>query len=275
MELALLSNPDIIKFIKVGGILPALLVVVITFVCIRLLKNTLDGFGDQNTTHRLLLKQISVFGQFLLFLIGFFISVSLILDISDDGFRVFLGFIIIGISLSAKDLVASLMAGVILLFDKPFQVGDRISFGGYYGEVVEIGLRSVRIVDLDDNLISIPNNQFLNASVSSANAGNLDQMCVFHFYIGCNEDYSTAERLIYEVVSASRYVFWQKPIVVHMREGPVPDGAERFALLLTSKAYVIDGRYESAFVSDVHRRVKEAFRKNNIRTAGEIEWGPL
>ncbi|MEC7454621.1 MAG: mechanosensitive ion channel domain-containing protein, partial [Bacteroidota bacterium] len=170
MELALLSNPDIIKFIKVGGILPAILVVVITIFCIRLLKSTLDGVGDQNTTYRLLLKQISVFSQFLLFLVGFFISVSLILDISDDGFRVFLGFIIIGVSWSAKDLVASLMAGVILLFDKPFQVGDRISFGGYYGEVVEIGLRSVRLVDLDDNLISIPNNQFLNASVSSANA---------------------------------------------------------------------------------------------------------
>ena len=59
-----------------------------------------------------------------------------------------------------------------------------------------------------------------------------------------------------------------------MKEGSVPNGAERFAIILTAKAYVIDGRYESAFTSDVHRRIKKAFRKNNIRTAGEIEWGP-
>ena len=99
-------------------------------------------------------------------------------------------------------------------------------------------------------------------------------MCVFQFSIGCNEDFAAAEMIVYEVVSASRYVYWQKPIVVHMKEGPVPDGAERFAILLTAKAYVIDGRYESAFSSDVHRRIKSAFRRSGIRTAGEIEWGP-
>ena len=57
-----------------------------------------------------------------------------------------------------------------------------------------------------------------------------------------------------------------------MKEGVVPDGAERFAISLTVKAYVVDGRYETVFSSDVHKRVKHAFRLNNIRTAGELEW---
>jgi small-conductance mechanosensitive channel len=274
MELAFLSNTDIVKFIQVGGILPAVIIIALTFFLIRISRTTLDGIGDRNTAYRLLLKQVSVFLQFALLISGLFIALSMVLDINDDGFRLFIGLIVIGISWSGKDLIASLMAGVILLFDKPFQVGDRISFGEHYGEVKEIGLRTVRLIDLEDNLISIPNNQFLNGSVSSANAGNLDQMCVFQFFIGCNEDYTQAERIIYEVVSASRYVYWQKPIVVQMKEGNVPDGAERFAIILTAKAYVIDGRYESLFSSDVHKRIKKAFRSNNIRTAGEIEWGP-
>jgi len=38
------------------------------------------------------------------------------------------------------------------------------------------------------------------------------------------------------------------------------------------KAYVFDGRYETAFGTDVTERVKSAFREQNIHTAGEIEW---
>ncbi len=80
-----------------------------------------------------------------------------------------------------------------------------------------------------------------------------------------------AERVIRESVVASRYMFWQKPVVVHMKEGAVPNGAERFAIILTAKAYVMDNRYESEFSSDVHRRVKQSFRRHDIKTAGELE----
>ena len=52
------------------------------------------------------------------------------------------GSIAVAIGLSLKDLVASIIAGVILLFDRPFQVGDRVSFEGNYGEIKSIGLRS-------------------------------------------------------------------------------------------------------------------------------------
>ena len=48
-----------------------------------------------------------------------------------------------------------------------FAVGDRVEFSGTYGEVVEMGLRSVRIATLDDNLVSIPNNMFLGAAVAT------------------------------------------------------------------------------------------------------------
>ena len=272
MELALLSNLDFVKFIDISGLLPALLIALLTYVSIRFTKLFLDRFAEQNTRYRLLSKQLSVFLQFLLLLFGSFFALSRLLAVSQDGFSLFIGLIALGGSWASKDLLASLMAGVTLLIDRPFQVGDRISFAGHYGEVVEIGLRTVRVVDLDDNLISIPNSQFLQGVVSCANAGNLDQMCVFQFYIGCNEDFTLAERVVRESVVASRYMFWEKPVVVHMKEGAVPNGAERFAIILTAKAYVMDNRYESAFASDVHRRVKKAFRRHKIRTAGEIEW---
>ena len=272
MELAFLSNIEFVKFINISGVFPAILILLASFFLVRLSKELWDELGENYPKYRLLFKQGSVFMQFVLIFAGSFLAMGRVLEIDRNGLQFFIGIVAFGVSWASKDLVASLMAGLILLFDNPFQVGDRVSFKEFYGEVVEIGLRSVRLVDLDDNLISIPNNQFLQNAVSCANSGNLDQMCVFQFYIGCNEDFSLAERVIYEGVSSSRYVFWKKPIVVHMKEGAVPGGAERFAIILTAKAYVIDGRFESAFASDVHRRVKKAFRARNIRTAGEIEW---
>jgi len=272
MELALLSNLDIVKFIDVSGLLPALFIALCTYVLIRLTKRFLDKFGEDNTRYRLLTKQISVFVQFVLLFVGGFFAVSKMLAVSQDGLSLFIGLLALGVSWAAKDLLASLMAGLTLLLDRPFQVGDRISFGEHYGEVVEIGLRTVRVLDLEDNLISIPNSQFLQSVVSCANSGNLDQMCVFQFYIGCNQDFLLAERVVRESVVASRYMFWEKPVVVHMKEGAVPNGAERFAIILTAKAYVMDNRYESAFASDVHRRVKQSFRRHGIKTAGELEW---
>ena len=273
MELALLSNLDFVKFVDVSGFFPAILIVIATYLVMRVTRNGLNQLGEQYTQRRLLIKQVSVFTQFIILILGGFWAMSKVLAISQGGLSLFIGFLALGLSWSSKDLLASLMAGITLLLDRPFQVGDRIAFGGHYGEVVEIGLRTVRVVDLDDNLISIPNSQFLQGVVSCANSGNLDQMCVFNFFIGCSEDFSLAERIVHEAVVASRYVYWAKPVVVHMKEGVVPNGAERFAIHVTAKAYVIDGRYESAFSSDVHRRVKHMFRNFGIRSAGELEWG--
>jgi len=50
--------------------------------------------------------------------------------------------------------VAVLVAGLLLLFDRPFRVGDRVSFNDVYGEIVSIGLRTVRLQTLDDNLVT-------------------------------------------------------------------------------------------------------------------------
>ena len=77
----------------------------------------------------------------------------------------------VSLGFALKDLLSSIVAGLIILVDRPFQVGDRVTFDGWYGEITHIGLRSVRLLTLDDTQVTIPNNKFLTDLVASGNAG--------------------------------------------------------------------------------------------------------
>jgi small-conductance mechanosensitive channel len=263
---------SLLEFVEFGMLPYAALVILIAYVAGRILSGSLDALGESINARRLLFKQISAVTRFAILIVATGLVSTSLFSFSKEALLALGGSAAVAIGFAFKDLLASLMAGIILLFDRPFSVGDRIAFEKTYGEVVEIGLRTVRVQTLDDNLVSIPNHLFLNQVVSSANAGALHQMCVFPFYVGCNENIAVAKRIIYEATASSRYVYLDEPITIVVREGAVPDGAERFAIGVTVKAYVFDGRYETAFGTDVTERVKRAFAKQGIRTAGEIEW---
>ncbi len=266
------SPTNLLEFVVWDRLPFALTVIIVAFIGGRIAARSLDSLGEQISQRRLFFKQVSAVTRFVVLIGATAIVASSLFSFSSEALLAVGGSAAVAIGFAFKDLIASLMAGLILLFDRPFQVGDRIHFGDTYGEVVEIGLRTVRIATLDDNMVSIPNHRFLNDVVASANAGSLHQMCVFPFWIGCNENLAQAKRIVYEATASSRYVFVNKPITVTVREGPVPEGAERFAVEIKVKAYVFDGRYETAFGTDVTERVKRAFHEKGIHTAGEIEW---
>ena len=174
------------------------------------------------------------------------------------------------IGLALKDLTSSIIAGVIILVDSPFQVGDRVQYDDTYGEVVEIGLRTVKINTLDDNLVSIPNNKFLTDAVASSNAGNLDMMVVMDFHVGVTSDHELARQLVFEATATSRYAFLKKPITVTVEDVSV-EGI--YATRIRSRFYVADTRYELDVRSDVASRVKRAFHDHDVNPPHMLETG--
>ncbi|GAL09928.1 potassium efflux system KefA protein [Vibrio astriarenae] len=147
------------------------------------------------------------------------------------------------------------------MIDRPFQVGDRVTFEGNYGDILAIGLRSIRMRTLSDDIITIPNNKFLNEVVVSGNYGALDMQVVIPFYIGLNEDIELARNLIQEAASSSRYIHLPKPVVVLVKQ-TITDNY--LAITLTCKAYVVDTAYEKLFETDVTLRVMSEFKKAGI-----------
>ncbi|GIX41135.1 MAG: hypothetical protein KatS3mg129_0868 [Leptospiraceae bacterium] len=70
-------------------------------------------------------------------------------------------------ALAAKDTIANFFGSLMILFDKPFQVGDWIIVGDAEGTVEEIGFRSTRIRTFYNSVISIPNSELMNAKIDN------------------------------------------------------------------------------------------------------------
>ena len=162
-------------------------------------------------------------------------------------------------------MAASFFASIAILFARPFQVGDRVTFDGYYGEIRSIGMRSVRLQTLDDNLVTIPSGKFLTDSVANANAGALDCMVVIPFYLRPDADLQRAKSIISDAVLASRYLYLGKDFSVISNMELSAEG--RGVLQIQAKAYVYDARYEKAFVSDVTEQALDWLRRESVGLA--------
>ena len=73
----------------------------------------------------------------------------------------------LAVALAAKDSIANFFGTLTILFDKPFQVGQRITIDQYDGIVENVGFRSTRIRTLAGHLVTIPNEKLVNSSLEN------------------------------------------------------------------------------------------------------------
>lgn len=89
-------------------------------------------------------------------------------NINISGIIVSLGIGSLAIALAAQETLANMIAGFIILIDRPFREGDRIKLlNGIIGDVYEIGIRSTKILDFDNNLLIIPNTDLVKTTVQN------------------------------------------------------------------------------------------------------------
>ncbi len=175
------------------------------------------------------------------------------------------GTVAVTIGFALKDLASSILAGVTLIIDRPFQVGDRVKFAEYYGEITAIGLRSVRLITLDNHVVTIPNNKFLTEAVASANHGRLDMLISIEFFVSAEQDISRAKRVVEECITSNRYVYLGQPWRVLASQMLGDSGT---VVRLTAKAYVLDVKYEAEFATTLTERVLQAFREKGVALPG-------
>lgn len=93
-------------------------------------------------------------------------------DIDATGWMASAGIVGVAVGFAAKDTLANLFAGVFVIADAPYRVGDFIVLGsGERGQVNHIGLRSTRILTRDDIEITIPNSIIASSMVTNETGG--------------------------------------------------------------------------------------------------------
>ncbi len=73
----------------------------------------------------------------------------------------------LAVALAAQDILKNLLGTVMILADRPYNVGERIVVRGYDGEVEEIGLRSTRLRLLTGHEVSIPNDEIERSEIEN------------------------------------------------------------------------------------------------------------
>lgn len=240
---------------SLGSILAALFVLGGTYVSVRLMTWLIGVGAVRFGQYRLKLMMLIPIVRILMWGAAIYIIISEVFSPSTDKLFAFAASAGLAVGFAAQDVLKNIFGGVLIILDRPFQVGDKIQVGSHYGEVINIGLRTVRIVTPDDSVVSVPNAEIVNQSVSNSNTGALDCQVVIELYLPPEVDLRHAKKLAYEAAATSRFVYLKKPIVVM-----VQDAYDKgFFTKLKVKAYVLDTRYEFAFASDVSERAKAAF----------------
>ncbi|PIO47064.1 MAG: hypothetical protein CMR00_12370 [[Chlorobium] sp. 445] len=115
------------------------------------------------------LMTIAPLARNLISLLIILIAAAIVMDhfsINIGSLLVSLGVGSLAVALAAQDTIANIIAGIIIAFDQPFRVGDRIQLpNGTLADVIAIGLRSTRIQDFDLNYHIVPNSELVKSTV--------------------------------------------------------------------------------------------------------------
>lgn len=122
-----------------------------------------------------------------------------LLGLSTASFVAVFSALALALSLALKDILSNVANGVILAFTKPFKAGDWISVGDVSGVVRKIGIFYTRIVTFDNKVITLPNSQVMNSTVTNYSSRETRRTDLT-FSVAYGSDVEKVKNVIKEVV---------------------------------------------------------------------------
>ena len=263
------STPKIEWSVSASKIIWSLIIFLIALFVIRYLSRIFETIGEKWTNLRLVIKRIIPIVRISIWTFVIYIIIAGIIAPPIETLIAVTASAGIAVGFASQDILKNIFGGIMILFDRPFQVGDKIQVGEHYGEVVQIGLRTVRVVTPDDSLVSIPNSEIVNESVSNSNSGEFNCQVVSEFYLPADIDLIRLKKIAYRAAAVSRYVYLKKPIAVILKN-EINEG--RSLLKMRLKAYVLDLRYEFAFASEMTEFVIQQLLKEKMITGDMLSF---
>jgi small-conductance mechanosensitive channel len=126
------------------------------------------------------------------------------IDLSALGLLV--GALGVGIGFGLQSITNNFISGVIILFERPIKVGDRIELDNLAGNIVEISARATTVITNDNIAVIVPNSDFINSRVINWSHNNRNVRLNFPVGVSYNEDPERIRKLLLEVVAGNHGV---------------------------------------------------------------------
>jgi len=170
----------------------------------------------------------------------------------------------IAIGFAAKDTLSNLIAGVLLILDRPFEVGDRIEIwsapknSATWGDVIDVGLRATKICTTDNIVIVIPNNEIMMRDIVNYTSGSDEIRVRIPIGIAYDADVDKAKEIIIQVSLEVEWVMKDPPPKV------VVKSFGESAVDLEARVWISQPRKRMDTISFITDRVKTVFQSEGI-----------
>ena len=161
------------------------------------------------------------------------------------------------VGFAAREVLADVIAGLFIYWDRPFVIDDLVEIGDDYGRVDRITMRSTRVVTPDGRMLAIPNARAVESVVASYT--NFPHLRVdVPLDVGVGEDLGKVRRLLLEMVREKDGVLEEPaPSVVVNRLGD-------YSVTVTLMAWIEDERRHLSWKSDLREEAFEVLRAAGV-----------
>jgi small-conductance mechanosensitive channel len=195
--------------------------------------------------------------HYIILVVGAVVAFQFIgIDLS--GLMVVFGFLSVGIGFGLQNLTSNFISGLILLFEQPIKVGDRVTVGNTEGDVEEINMRSTTVRSLNNIAIIVPNSEFISSTVVNWSHSDLRIRLDIDVGVSYNSDLDLVLRALQEVAEENPEVLKEpKPETLFIEFG---DSSWNLRL----RVWINDPKRHQPVRSDINCAIVRKFRANKI-----------
>lgn len=162
-------------------------------IVLKLLANSRIDIGVRQATGSIV--------RYVILAIGFVVILQTVgIDLSTV--TVLAGALGIGVGFGLQTITNNLVSGLILLFERPIKIGDRIEVGQVTGDVVDISARATTVITNDNIAIIIPNAEFIASTVTNWSYTTRDVRFNFPVRVSYREDPEAVRTLLLEIADS-------------------------------------------------------------------------
>jgi potassium-dependent mechanosensitive channel len=164
----------------------------------------------------------------------------------------------VGLGFGLQEIFANLVSGIIILFERPLQVGDTVTINNVSGKVSRIQMRATTIMDWDHKEHIVPNKTFITSQLVNWTLSDTTTRVVIPISIAYGSDAVLAHKLILEVARSTPLVLEEPaPSVIFMG---IKDAALEFSIMV----FVSELGHRLQVTHNLNLKLEKALRENHI-----------